>query len=228
MMFYITALLTGLIGSFHCVVMCGPIALSLPANKDKSKNYLQRIVYNFGRIITYSILGFIVGWIGYLASFSGLQQALSISVGVLVILFTLAKYINIKSFNPLNFTFITKPLGKLLSKPTNFNYLLIGMLNGLLPCGFVYIGLIGASTAAFAWQGMVYMALFGMGTFPLMFLTSIFGQFISTDARQKINRLLPYFAIIIGILFIVRGLNLGIPFLSPDLGSNQNLPADCH
>ncbi|HOW32340.1 MAG TPA: sulfite exporter TauE/SafE family protein, partial [Bacteroidales bacterium] len=92
---------------------------------------------------------------------------------------------------------------------------LIGLLNGLLPCGLVYIAIAGSIGSGSALMGAIYMALFGLGTMPMLLAINLSGGFISTSLRKKINKLIPILVIIVGILFILRGLSLGIPYISP-------------
>ena len=93
--------------------------------------------------------------------------------------------------------------------------LFIGIVNGLLPCGFVYVGVAGAIAAGDVLSGVLYMALFGMGTIPVMFVTSVAGNFISLGVRQRLTKIIPLLAILLAVIFILRGLSLGIPYIGP-------------
>jgi sulfite exporter TauE/SafE len=106
-------------------------------------------------------------------------------------------------------------LGKELKKKTPDTFLTIGFLNGFLPCGLVYMALFGAIAMGSAWQGSLYMVLFGLGTVPLMTTAIYFSGILKSSAKQRIQKLIPVFVIIIGMLFILRGLGLGIPYVSP-------------
>ena len=105
--------------------------------------------------------------------------------------------------------------------------LVIGMVNGLLPCGFVYVGLMGSVATQGVWQGALFMACFGLGTFPLMLGVSLAGQFVSTTVRARLRKLTPVLAVCIGTLFILRGLSLGIPYVSPKLSNDHTVVRDC-
>lgn len=217
----ISAILFGLLGSFHCVGMCGPIAFLLPLDrKNKTKSILQLLSYHFGRILTYSALGLIFGIVGKSLNLFGLQQQLSIAIGLLMIVVII---IPTKIFNRYNFS---KPIYKLVGKVKNkmganlkkknpSTFFTIGYLNGLLPCGLVYMAIFGALATGNALQGSLYMALFGLGTIPLMTTAIYLGNFLTVTVKQRVLKLIPVFVIIIGLFFILRGLGLGIPYLSP-------------
>ena len=217
-------------GSFHCIGMCGPIAIALP----KTKNLvLSRLLYNFGRVITYSLLGLLFGLLGARLEMFGLQQIISISLGVLIILSVLTPAVyRIKITNSLG---LYKPIGmlkmyfsKMFKSHTNTSMLTIGILNGLLPCGFVYIGITGAIAAGDTLNGMLFMTMFGLGTLPVMLGASLIGSAININLRQKLTRLLPALSVVLAIIFILRGLNLGIPYISPKLEHKPDTEVICH
>jgi sulfite exporter TauE/SafE len=217
-----SAFVVGLLGSFHCLGMCGPLVLALPVNaQNKTKAFTGRMVYNGGRVFTYAIIGLIMGMFGQSLSFVSSQQALSLAVGVLVLmLILLPGQVSHK------FSFVS-PIGRFTSKikqqfalqfkkKTYHAYFFSGMLNGLLPCGLVYIALAGAIATGNSIEGMAYMALFGLGTLPMMLAVSFAGQYITLQWRSRLTKIVPVFTIVIACLFILRGLNLGIPMLSPE------------
>lgn len=228
-MFVQIAFLTGLLGSMHCVGMCGPIAMALPVvGKNNTEKILGRVLYNFGRLFTYSVMGFLLGSFGLGLKLAGIQQGVSITAGILIVLtgiFSTA-WLEKKLGNP--FSLLKGNLIPKLFQQKNLSSLfLIGTLNGLLPCGFVYVGLIASVATQSAFEGALFMLFFGLGTFPLMFGVSILGQFISVKTRGVFRKLTPVFAIFIGCIFILRGMNLGIPYLSPKLSSDHKLVKAC-
>ncbi len=232
-----TGFVVGLVGSLHCVGMCGPIALALPVfGENKFQVILGRLLYNLGRIITYSIFGALFGLFGSRIVLFGLQQDLSIAIGVLILLYVIIPRKIKTSVSQLKFyssitKFLKSNFSKLLNKKTNRSMLTIGLLNGLLPCGFVYVGIAGATSTNGWIEGALYMALFGLGTTPIMFATAMLGKVITFNLRSKINKLIPLFAAVFAILFILRGLNLGVPYLSPKFeyptANTQNQEVDC-
>lgn len=216
-----TGFVIGLLGSLHCIGMCGPIALALPTGPLKSiKFYAGRLLYNIGRVITYSVFGLIFGLIGKNLAIVGLQRWVSIISGVVIIVIVLIpQSTKTGLITKLPFAKITNGIkdafGNLFRKGSLSSMLFIGIINGLLPCGFVYVGVAGAIAVGDVGLGVLYMALFGIGTIPIMFLTSVAGNFISIGVRQKLTKIIPVLAIILALLFILRGMNLGIMYISP-------------
>ena len=218
----ISAVLLGLMGSFHCVGMCGPIAFMLPVDHHKpAKKLFQVFLYHMGRLTAYSLIGLIFGFLGKGLYVFGLQQRLSIIIGILMIIVILIPY---KTFSKYNFSkpiysFLSKiksRLGKELQRKSQDTFLTIGFLNGLLPCGLVYMALFGSIATANPWLGALFMLLFGLGTIPLMTTAVYFGSMLKGNMKKSVQRLIPVFVIIVGLLFILRGMGLGIPYISPE------------
>ncbi|MEL7832684.1 sulfite exporter TauE/SafE family protein [Fodinibius sp. Rm-B-1B1-1] len=213
----------GFLGSFHCIGMCGPLALSLPQKSAEKLYFLgSRAAYNIGRVITYTLLGGAVGLLSTMISISGYQQGLSIGVGILLLLTLAWKNIRVilTKLESYSFSLIGKITGNMKNLFGNGNIeslFLIGILNGFLPCGFVYLALTSALTLGTVSDSMFFMAGFGFGTIPAMLAVSLAGGLISAVWRQRLKNLSPYFIALVGIILILRGLNLGIPFLSPAL-----------
>ena len=229
-----TAFIVGLVGSFHCVGMCGPIAMALPyRTPSKLRSLGNVLLYNTGRILAYTTIGLLFGIVGRGISLSGYQQFLSIGLGMILLsvgLFSLNIESQILKINWIKrLTFLLKSnLGKLLQSPRPQSLFTIGILNGFLPCGFVYVGLAGALIASSVLEGALYMALFGMGTVPMMLTATLASNFVSLSFRRKIQKALPFFMLFFAALFIIRGLNLGIPFLSPVLQTEGMGVVICH
>lgn len=220
-----TAFLIGFIGSFHCVGMCGPIALSLPyQDTTKIKTASNVLIYNGGRILTYSFIGLIFGLIGQGIALAGFQQWLSIGLGILMLLaaFSIINFesqivkipILDKGFKKIRFH-----LGRLLTQKSQRKQtlLFVGLLNGFLPCGLVYLAVIGAVATGSVFKGSLYMAIFGIGTLPTMLSVALVGNLVSLKFRKNIQKVIPFMLFAMAILFILRGMNLGIPYISPEL-----------
>lgn len=213
--------LFGLLGSFHCVGMCGPIAMALPFGRSSGwRYYAGRLLYNGGRLVTYALLGTLAGAFGQSLQLAGLQQVVSIISGLLILFILVAPAAFKGRAGAMLGTdkavvWVRRKLGYYFGRDNLGALFMVGSLNGLLPCGFVYIALAGAISAPGIPGAMLYMALFGLGTFPLMFLVSLSGKFISLKLRGTFNRIVPYVGMALAILFIVRGLGLGIPYISP-------------
>ncbi|WP_375586416.1 sulfite exporter TauE/SafE family protein [Cyclobacterium xiamenense] len=215
-----TAFVWGLLGSFHCIGMCGPIALAL-AGKDKNKFLLNKLLYNSGRTLTYVFLGGLVGLLGFSIALAGIQQWLSIITGIVLVLLAFSfrkseKWVS-HSLLSTSLARLKFRLGRSIKPGGTPAFAFSGVLNGLLPCGLVYMALIASLAMQSPWQGMAYMFFFGLGTFPVMILLMISGNIFSIGFRDKINRFVPYFALVMGALFIIRGMGWGIPYLSPKL-----------
>ncbi len=217
----VSAFVLGLLGSFHCVGMCGPIAFVLPVNRTNNfKKITQIAMYHVGRLLAYSILGLVFGLVGKGLYLFGFQQQLSIIIGILMIAVVLIpqRFFNTYKIAQPIYKVVGKVkamLGAALKKKSADTFLTIGFLNGFLPCGLVYMAVFASIAGGSALNGSLYMAAFGLGTIPLMTTAIYFSTFLKAGVRQKIQKAIPVFVVIIGLLFIVRGLGLGIPYLSP-------------
>lgn len=217
----ISALVFGLLGSFHCIGMCGPIAFMLPVTREnKLKKALQVAIYHLGRLLAYSTIGIFFGLIGKSLNLFGIQQQLSIAVGILMIALILFPRIMGKGQlpGPLRkvMSRLRTSLGNALKRKKLGTFFSIGLLNGFLPCGLVYMAVLGAVAQGSTWNGGLYMFLFGLGTVPLMSSAIYFQGILKKVNRKHIQRLIPIAVVSIGLLFILRGMGLGIPFLSPE------------
>lgn len=228
----VSALILGLGSGFHCIGMCGPIALSMGLTKQQALNFhLQNTTYNLGRIVTYAFLGAVLGIVGEGFNVAGIQQYLTVGVGVLLIVMALFSFGG-KDFAS-KIPFLSKfllsikiNLGKYLQKPGYSSRFITGILNGFLPCGMVYMALTASLAAGGVWKGAAFMVLFGLGTFPFMFAVVFFGNMMNTAFRIKVLKIIPVMMIILGGLFVLRGLELGIPLVSPKKEAMQVIHND--
>lgn len=230
--------LFGILGSFHCVGMCGPIAMALPVGRGAGLSFVAgRLLYNLGRIGTYTALGALAGIFGKSLQVAGLQQTLSVLSGVLILLLVVVPATASGRFRRVTglehlLNKVKNTMAMFFGRKAMWALGVVGLLNGLLPCGFVYFALAGAISMPTVPQAMLYMFLFGLGTFPLMFILSLSGKLIRPQWRQIFNRSIPYAATVLAVLFILRGLNLGIPFVSPAVAQSATtgttLHACCH
>ena len=227
-----SAILTGFVGSLHCVGMCGPIALALPVGgKTQGQRLFSRIFYNLGRITTYSFIGLLMGLVGEKLFFSGIQQELSISIGIIILLILTLSH-KALIFKPLHLfnEQIKRIFSFVLKQKTLPSMFILGLANGLLPCGFLYLAATGSMISGSPLGGMLYMALFGLGTAPAMFAVGIVGKFMNLKIRKIFNQVAPIYTFCLAIFLIVRGLNLGIPYVSPNFikpTQNHSVPI-CH
>jgi uncharacterized protein len=213
-MFLFSAFLVGFLGSFHCIGMCGPIALSLPVNKASVTSIIGgRVLYNSGRIMTYALLGLVFGLIGHTISLAGFQKGLSIAAGISILLIAFVSYgpSKIPSMNIAFVKFtsaIKRAFRRLFGLKSKITLFLIGAVNGLLPCGFVYLALAGASATGGFLSGMNYMLLFGAGTVPVMITLSLAGNFFGLKFNRLVRRASPFIAAGLAVFLIVRGINM--------------------
>ena len=229
----ITGFLLGAVSSFHCVGMCGPIALSLPVHYLPARQKTVGIIlYNLGRISLYALLGVFFGFAGRQFYLGGLQQGFSIFLGSLLIALFLMTIWKVNK-QPLGFVdkgtkFIQRRIAFYLQQKKLSAMFVLGVSNGLLPCGMVYFALTGALAAGTVQGGAIFMTAFGLGTFPAMFVISLFGSLFRLSARNFMKKAYVFGILIMGILLIFRGLNLNIPYLSPYLTSVGSQAVSCH
>jgi len=218
---FYTALMIGLVGSLHCIGMCGPIAISLPlGNKSWWRRTLGGVTYNTGRIMTYGILGALFGFLGKGIEMAGLQRWTSILIGIILILSVVFPALFKGKIKIEQFLFgyagrIVGKFRKLFAITSLPSMLLIGMLNGMLPCGLVYVAVAGALNTTGILGGIGFMLVFGLGTLPVMLTIPLLGNLIGTGFRRKYRYILSVMIVILGIIFVLRGLLLGIPYVSP-------------
>ena len=217
----VSALIFGLVTGFHCIGMCGPIAIALPLKPgSRFTRVSSAILYNLGRSITYAVMGLVFGFFGQSFAMAGFQKWVGIVMGSIMILYVIFPAIfknkfNIDTFGHQYTGALRSRLAKLFGKRSYTSLFIIGLLNGLLPCGPVYAAIFAAIATGSVVYGTAYMFIFGIGTIPIMLAISLAGNKISGALRKKLAKLIPITIVIIGILFILRGLGLGIPFLSP-------------
>ncbi|MGZ4962470.1 MAG: sulfite exporter TauE/SafE family protein [Limisphaerales bacterium] len=211
-----TAFILGLAGSLHCAAMCGALALLVPVvGPTKSERVLSRITYNAGRLLTYTVLGALFGLFGRVLSIAGLQQWLSIGSGVLILLGLVVSMRTIVSAPVTRSVgWIRSKFGTLLRKRTLVSIGGLGALNGLLPCGLVYVACAGSASTGDAFSGIEYMFVFGLGTVPMLLGVGIGGASLKLTSF-RLKRVVPIVAVVAGVLLIFRGLALGIPYVSP-------------
>lgn len=219
------AFFTGLFGSIHCVAMCGPLVMAMPFGQNIWVGMIQKIVYQLGRILTYSALGFAAGSIGNAIQILGAQRALSFISGVLLLLiafnhFSFGSWRPASQFYQKAFTPIARFMGQWMSRP--YGGLVAGVLHGLIPCGMVYMAIIGSLNSGSPLAGSEFMFFFGLGTTPLLMLSSLIP--ILLRKMKAFSLLIPTLYIIAGTLLISRSLNLNIRYLSIPVQTETGVP----
>jgi sulfite exporter TauE/SafE len=227
---FIAALSIGFLGSLHCLGMCGPIALITPSPFAGSLGRITGgLIYNMGRVVTYSVMGLFVGLIGQGFNFFDVQQIFSIVVGAAIILFVFIPWLFRPEKITGKFSVLTNRaknvIGKHMQKTSAMGILSVGLANGLLPCGLVYLGLAGSLEMFSVTESVLFMTYFGLGTIPMMLGIHLMGYNLKNSLRRKLSSALPALIVLIGLMFIVRGMGLGIPYLSP---SSEPHEGDIH
>lgn len=224
------AFLLGFLGSAHCAAMCGPLALALPATGHTRAAFVAgRAAYNLGRIVTYGLLGALFGLLGRGFAVAGLQRWLSLGVGAAILISLLAtKNFGLAAAPAKAIGWLKSGLGKLFRQRTVGSLFAIGVLNGLLPCGLVYWACAAATTTGTVAAGVGYMMAFGLGTVPMMLGLALAGQKLQIALRFKMQKLIPYSLALVGALLLLRGLGLGIPYISPAISADPQAASCCH
>lgn len=214
-----TAFLLGLFGSLHCAGMCGPLALALPVPPSGAVGYLAgRCLYQLGRLTTYVLMGLVFGLLGRTLLLAGVQRWLSIALGValLAALFASRRLALAQPVIRL-VDRLRRAMGGWLRTRSYLALAVLGGLTGLLPCGLVYVACAGATATGGLITAVEYMAAFGLGTVPMLLAISLSGKLIQVSIRRWLLRLVPFSVAIVAVLLILRGMALGIPYLSPNL-----------
>ena len=223
---FIPAFILGVISNLHCLGMCGPIALAIPLNRSSKSAMLFGILqYHLGRVLVYVILGYIVGYIGMGIKLFGVLQAISIIAGIGIIIYAwrnkLTFFKNPFTSSLRHTSLLSRSMGKIMRSESPVKLFLLGALNGLLPCGMVYTALITAVVLGTPILSATSMLAFGLGTLPGLVAFSLFAQQLGNPIRSKINRYLPYLITVVGLLIILRGMNLNIPYISPKVSFSE-------
>lgn len=209
----------GLFGSIHCAVMCGPLLFAVQGAQAISwRVIINKLLYQVGRILTYGFFGMVLGLFGNLATIQGWQRGFSLFTGLLLLCIGLFYFFGKRSQRLANWqTKVVQPFAKLMGKwlYRPGGSFIAGVLNGILPCGMVYMALASAMSAN-AWQNsFLFMVLFGLGTLPLLLVFSFAGNAPRNFFKKGFAQVIPYLYVLMGIWFLLRGANLDIPYLSP-------------
>jgi sulfite exporter TauE/SafE len=215
-----TAFLLGLVGSLHCVGMCGPLMLAVPAAGSSRRTFFAgTMAYHAGRLATYMVLGALFGLLGRSAAVAGFQRWTSIVLGALLLGGLLVSRRVALSAPVVRLVGRLKnAMSAVLRRRSRVSLAMLGALNGLLPCGLVYVAAAGAASTADVLDGAAYLALFGLGTVPALFAVRYSARLVGPAFRLRLQRLIPASVLVLAVLLVVRGLGLGIPYLSPNLG----------
>jgi hypothetical protein len=211
---FLTALIMGMAGSLHCAGMCSPLAMTV-TNLNPSVIF-NRVLYNSGRIITYGLLGAIAASIGHMLPISGFQNLLSVILGFSLIVMAAVGITAVKvpflTHALLKFTgLLKKTFSKILYRKNPGSMLLLGSLNGLLPCGLTFLAVSFCVTLATPVEGFAYMFVFGIGTLPVMLGLVSLIDLVKSRTNWNIKNLTTGLMIISGLLLIARVFLLHAP-----------------
>ena len=214
----LTIISIAFLGSFgHCIGMCGGIVVAYSTIKinpksSKVSQSVAHLLYSFGRVLTYSILGAMFGALGGVVLFSNNANGILLIVaGVAMILAGLSlmgkiKFLTIIEHSFSSSNFYKKTFKQVLHSKSNVSFFLLGMLNGLLPCGFVYFFAITAASTADPLYGAMVMAIFGLSTIPAMFGVGFLTSLASaTSFRNMMMSLSSVAVILYGAFTIYSG-----------------------
>ena len=227
-----SAFILGLFGGLHCVGMCGPIVLALPLTAlERSKIILHSLVYHLGRILTYGMMGLLIGLFGWGVALAGYQQFFTIVLGATLIISALFSVSVSHQFLKLSMvekglTWLRRSMSKSFSIRGPLSAFRMGLLNGLLPCGLVYVALAGAAVSGSMKLGFLHMVIFGAGTLPWMLAVMTFGN-LHKHRFMKFRKWIPIALLLFGIYLVVRGVMVEMP-LDLDQWMSEGLKPSCH
>ena len=214
----ITIITIAFVGSFgHCIGMCGGIVVaysSIKLGHTPSKLYqsMAHLLYSLGRVTTYTTLGGVFGYLGGVVTFNNLANGVMLLVaGVVMILAGLSllgkiKFLTIIEHSFSSSNFYKTSFKKVLNSKSLFSFYILGMLNGLLPCGFVYFFAIAAASTASALDGAVVMFVFGLSTIPAMFGLGFLTSMVSASHFRNTMMALSSIAVILyGVFTLYNG-----------------------
>jgi sulfite exporter TauE/SafE/copper chaperone CopZ/plastocyanin domain-containing protein len=221
----------GVLTSVHCVAMCGGICLSQCVPKNHPEDYKPSrfetmkpsLLYNLGRVISYTVIGGIVGAIGSVVSFSGAMKGfVQLAAGVFMVIMGLNMlniFPGLRKFNPRMPKIFAK---KIYAKRLSSSPLYIGILNGLMPCGPLQAMQLYALSTGSPVKGAIAMFLFSVGTFPLMFLFGALSSFMNKKFSGKLMKASAVLVVVLGMFMFGNGVSLsGISFPSLPMASSQ-------
>ena len=218
------ALIIGFFGGFHCVLMCGPLVLFLRQNRSNYSSLRGFAMHQGGRVLGYAILGGLAGLIGFGFSFASLQRYLAVVLGSLLIYSALSKLFSIPKLLGLKKMWYNQWLGTIYNRISELSFVPLGLLNALLPCGLVYTALAASATYFDPVKGFLFMSVFGLSTLPALGISYILPKTWITTNNKWFRFALPLTSIVVGTLLILRGLSVGIPYVSPDVELLKVLP----
>lgn len=224
----LSGFLLGLLSSLHCVGMCGPLLLALPTRQlPRVGRTLAPLMYHAGRIAVYALGGLLFGLLGRHVYLAGWQRLFSIAIGVAILVIYVARRWSMLPSMKISLS-LSNTVSRFWRSPSTTGFFILGIANGLLPCGMVYLAIAAALTRNTIGEATLFMVLFGVGTLPLLTGLQVLGRTVGAPLRSRLRRTLPLVTVLMAVLLILRGLNLGIPFVSPRLATAPQVAISCH
>ena len=213
---FIIALISGFAGSLHCIGMCGPLMFALPFNNYAGKDRIVVIVlYHLGRIFTYGILGALVGFLGDALILTGIGRWLSITIGICLLIFVIGRGRTNRLGRWVEGVRFINQIREYGTRLGRKGFFVLGIGNGLLPCGMVYSALAIGISAGSSVGGLLVMIVFGIGTLPFILYFTMGFHLGINKVRVFVQQKTFWIQLLIACLLVIRGLNLDIPYLSP-------------
>ena len=213
------AFIFGLVTSLHCTLMCAPLQAVVLGKWLGGRSPGRLLLYHSGRILTYVAMGVLIGLIGNSIGIQTWQKEFSLLAGLSLLLgyFT----VRLLRWDQRINGFITPWLIRLQSRnyqrKNRWRFLIGGSINGLLPCGMVYAALIPAAATGYPDMAGLAMAMFGLGTLPLLIGLNLTSNRFFSAYPGLFSKLIPISVVFVSAILILRGMELGIPYLSPEL-----------
>lgn len=229
---YLAALMMGLTGSLHCAGMCGPIMLFMPFQQFKGLKKIAGIsFYHFSRISAYALMALVI--YSFRSSFNPrVQQYISIILGSSLLIAGLLSFLPLRNKWQVKLPWsesVKRKLAYFMGSPSLTSIAVSGFLNGLLPCGLVYLVLSSTLALHSPLQAVAFTYVFGLGTLPVLVSIILFKNKMVLLKKFSVQKFTPVIVFVFGFVFLLRGLNLGIPYLSPHTEvSHGAIHSCCH
>ncbi len=224
----------GFAGSLHCLGMCGPLVLGVASNIRSGivNRWIHGLLYHFSRVLTYGFMGIMFGLLGKVLAISGFQKTITITSGIfLVVLFLFTIDLETLIFKSKKYQRVFRKfqqhLTRTFSSLAQRHPFVLGILNAILPCGLVYLALMGSLTTGSALTGMAFMVAFGLGTLPMMLSIHFGVSMIKWRPQGQYKKIFPLLHLVLGIFLIYRGWVVDMPMELDFLSAIKN-PILCH
>lgn len=217
----------GLLGSIHCMGMCGPLVLGIFKDSLSSKPY-NYILYHLGKLMAYGTIGFGFGLLGKSLHLFISQQQLSILTGALLLIYYIITKVSGSNEKMSQLTTIIYNRIKTITNQMPLpKFYLLGFLNGFLPCGLVYLAATSSIATGHVLKSILWMVGFGIGTIPSLTFILWLSRMFQSKFNPILSQIYQQLTLVLAVLLILRGLNLGIPYISPKYNPQEEKVSKC-